>query len=81
MATQDVSKAFNAIAGTLLEAITFLMDYVQLQFDTAQLTAQTLPQVEMAERRWTSEDPGSRDSLCARGSEWRSPALLGRHGS
>jgi hypothetical protein len=42
------------------------MDYVQLQFDAARLTAYMLPQIQRAEHRWTSEDPGWRDSLCAR---------------
>ena len=66
MSSQEGSAAFNAIVGDRLEAVTFVMDYVQLQFDAAQLTAYTLPQVELAGHRWTSEDDGWRDSLCAR---------------
>jgi len=66
MPSQDMSAAFKAIVGARLEAVTFVMDYVQLQFDSAQLTAYTLPQVELGDHRWTSEDGGWRDSLCAR---------------
>ena len=61
MSAQDLSTALGTIAGEPLEAVTFVMDYVQLQFYHAQLTAYTLPQVELAGRRWTSEDPGWRD--------------------
>jgi hypothetical protein len=61
-----VPAACKAILGAKLEAVTFVMDYVQLQFDAAQLTAYTLPQVELAGHRWTSQDDGWRDSLCAR---------------
>lgn len=66
MPSQEVSAACNAIVGAKLEAVTFVMDYVQLQFDAAQLTAYTLPHVELAGHHWTSQDDGWRDSLCAR---------------
>lgn len=56
MAAQDVSKAFNAIVGTTLESVTFVMDYVQLQFGPAQLTAYTLPQVDLSGRSWTAKE-------------------------
>lgn len=65
MNSQD-DVTISGIVGATLEAVTFVTDYVQLQFDGAQLTAYTLPQVELAGGRWTSEDPGWRDSLCAR---------------
>ena len=66
MSSQDVSATFGALVGAMLGAVTFVMDYVQLQFDAAQLTAYTLPEVELAGRCWTIEDPGWRDALCAR---------------
>jgi hypothetical protein len=66
MPSQDVSAACKAIIGAKLEAVTFVTDYVQLQFDAAQLTAYTLPQVELAGHCWASQDNGWRDSLCAR---------------
>jgi hypothetical protein len=66
MSSEDVSGTFSAFVGATLVAVTFVMDYVQLQFDAAQLTAYTPPQVQTADHRWTSEDPGWRDSLCAR---------------
>ena len=66
MPSQNVLMAFNAIVGATLAAVTFVMDYVQLQFDAAQLSAYTLPRVELAGRSWTSQDEGWRTSLCAR---------------
>jgi hypothetical protein len=41
-------------------------DYVQLDFDGMLLTAYTLPEVEAGGRRWSSREPGWRDSLCQR---------------
>lgn len=66
MPSNDVSAAVNAMVGATLEAVTFVMDYVQLQFHSAQLTAYTLPQVEVSDDSWTTQDPGWRDALCAR---------------
>lgn len=66
MASQDMSAVFSTIVGATLEAVTFVADYVQLRFDRAQLTAYTLPQVERADRFWSSGDDGWRDSICAR---------------
>jgi hypothetical protein len=66
MNSQDASATFSTISGTMLEAVTFVMDYVQLHFGSARLTAYTLPQVELAGRCWKGGDDGWRDSLCAR---------------
>jgi hypothetical protein len=72
MVSHDVSATSNAVIGATLVAVTFVWDYIQLQFEAAQLTdgarltAHTLPQVELADRCWRSGDDGWRDSLCAR---------------
>ena len=66
MSSQDVSATFSVLVGATLEAVTFVMDYVQLQFHSAKLSAYTLPKVELAGRCWTIQDDGWRDSLCAR---------------
>lgn len=61
-----MSVALKASIGATLESVTFVRDYVQLQFNAAHLTAYTSPQVEAAGGRWTSQDIGWCDSLCAR---------------
>ena len=61
-----MSAAFGVLVGATLEAVTFGMDYVQLQFHAAQLSAYTLPKVELAGRCWTVQDDGWREALCAR---------------
>jgi hypothetical protein len=66
MSSQGVSATLNKTVGEALESVTFVMDYVQLQLYAAQLTAYTLPKVELGGRCWTCEDDGWRDSLCAR---------------
>jgi len=66
MAAKEASTALSAIAGTTLESVTFVMDYVQFQFGPARLTAYTFPQVGLSARCWTAKDEGWRDSLCAR---------------
>jgi hypothetical protein len=55
-----------ALFGRSLSAVTFVLDYVQFDFDGMQLTAYTLPEVEASGRRWTSQDLGWRDAPCAR---------------
>ena len=72
MAQKSVSATFDALVGTTLTAVTFIWDYVQLQFeaeqftDAARLNAYTMPKVEVAHRCWTRADDGWRDSVCAR---------------
>jgi hypothetical protein len=63
----DVQTNFlQPIVGEYLSAVTFVMDYVQLDFSGARLTALTLPTVHVGGKVWTSVDSGWRDSLCER---------------
>jgi len=72
MSSRDPSATFDAIVGATLVAITFIWDYLQLQFeseqltDAARLTAYTMPQVTQADGSWKNGDQGWRDSLCER---------------
>ncbi len=58
-------RTVEVLLGTRLGAVTFVEDYVQLQFGGVILSAYTLPEVEATGRRWTSRDAGWRDELCA----------------
>ena len=54
------------IVGESLSAVTFVMDYVQMAFNGACLTALTLPTVCFEDRVWAPNEPGWRDTLCGR---------------
>jgi hypothetical protein len=72
MSSLDRSATIDALVGSTLVAITFVLDYVQIQFESAQLTdaarlnAHTLPEVNHADLRRKNGDDGWRDSLCER---------------
>jgi hypothetical protein len=54
------------VVGEYLSAVTFVMDYVQLDFNGVCLTALTLPTVQASGRNWVAADQGWRDQLCER---------------
>jgi hypothetical protein len=66
MADNHAESAFAAIVGSRLSSVTFLMDYVQCDFDGATLTAYTLPTVSVGGRSWSRREVGWRDALCER---------------
>ena len=55
----------EGLIGEQLSAVTFLMDYVQFQFDGAVLTAFTSPAVVSGGERLQFPAMGSRDALCS----------------
>jgi hypothetical protein len=54
-----------AIEGAQLSSVTFVQDYVQLNFDGPSLTAITLPAVVIGELQVVPGARGYRDALCA----------------
>jgi hypothetical protein len=57
----------RSIIGEKLTAVTFIHDYVQLQFDSSLgLTALSTPSVYLGGSTLTLGDHGYRDALCAR---------------
>ena len=66
MSGNVAEAAFNNLVGSRLSAITFVMDYVQCDFDAAKLTAYTVPTVKADGRTWSPTDSGWRDALCGR---------------
>lgn len=65
MTTPGVEQqSLGQIVGQKLNSVTFVMDYVQLEFDDARLTAFTQPYLvpDKTILRW--DDPGYRDTLC-----------------
>jgi hypothetical protein len=66
MSDNKAEAAFNALVGSRLSAVTFVMDYVQCDFDAAKLTAYTAPTVRAEGRTWSRTDAGWRDALCGR---------------
>jgi len=60
----DSSKILKVIEGGRLVAITFVMDYVQLQFDDGLLTLFTWPTVKIGSVTFKWKDIGFRDALC-----------------
>lgn len=59
-------QPLDVLVGRQLSSVTFVMDYVQLDFDGAQLTTVTVPVVEVGGSRFTWDTPGYRDRLCER---------------
>jgi len=55
----------ESLVGESLSAVSFVMDYVQIHFDGAVITALTNPTVEFGEQQWRFPGPGSRDALCS----------------
>jgi hypothetical protein len=66
MPGQHTDNALNVLVGSRLSGVAFVMDYVQCDFDTAKLTAYTVPSVKVDERAWSRTDAGWRDALCER---------------
>lgn len=56
----------RAIERRELGAVTFVRDYVQLQFDGPVISAMTLPSVCNSGKVFDSRSPGWRDQLCGR---------------
>lgn len=56
----------RAVERRELAAVTFVRDYVQLQFDGPTITAVTLPSVCNSGKVFASGSPGWRDQLCGR---------------
>jgi hypothetical protein len=55
----------SAIEGEELSSVTFVQDYVQLDFNGPQLTLFIWPEVFRAEGSYAFGEPGYRDMLCA----------------
>ena len=55
----------RALVGEQLNAVTFVMDYVQIHFNGLVLTAYNHPVVEFRGVRTKFPSPGSRDALCS----------------
>jgi hypothetical protein len=70
------------IQGEHLSAVTFVQDYVQLQFDGPTITAITRPVVRAEGAEFEFDTPGYRDQLCSfitkivrRATVWRGDRL------
>jgi hypothetical protein len=61
-----MQNVLEELVGAQLSAVTVVMDYAQIVFDGATLTAFTCPAVEANSRTLRSTDVGYRDALCAR---------------
>lgn len=48
-----------------LSAVTFVQDYLQLDFDGKRLTVYAWPAVSLCDSRFTVDDNGYKDALCA----------------
>jgi len=59
-----LAEALEKIVGSALSSVTFVADYVQLDFDGPNLTAYTLPIVRLGSQHIEWEQPGYRDALC-----------------
>jgi hypothetical protein len=59
-----LAEAMEKIVGSALSSVTFVADYVQLDFDGPNLTAYTLPIVRLGSQHIQWEQPGYRDALC-----------------
>jgi hypothetical protein len=67
MSGNAAEAAFNnLVVGSTLSAITFVMDYVQCDFDGTNLTAYTVLTVRAEGHTWLPTDSGWRDALCGR---------------
>lgn len=64
---QDVldDRGLEAIVGEFLSSVEFVMDYVQLRFCGAMLTAYRRPHIQLGCRTYLPGDYGYRDALCS----------------
>lgn len=53
------------VIGEKLSSVTFVLNYVQVDFDGKQFTAYSWPTVGEKDRRTNFEDHGYRDALCS----------------
>jgi hypothetical protein len=60
------ANALDVLAGQELNAVVFIKDYVQLQFDDSGLTAVTNPAVTTGVNVYGFGSSGYRDALCER---------------
>jgi hypothetical protein len=58
-------RGLEAIVGEFLSSVEFVMDYVQLRFCGAALTAYRCPHVQMGYQTFLPTDLGYRDALCS----------------
>ena len=63
---QRDENPFASLMGERLSSITFVMDYVQFNFDTRTLTAIIQPVVTVGGRSFRSGEQDYRDALCER---------------
>lgn len=59
-------RGLAGVAGMFLSSVEFVMDYVQLHFNSSTLTAFTSPEVREKNRIFRPSDSGYRDALCRR---------------
>jgi hypothetical protein len=57
-------SVLECLQGRALSAVTFVQDYIQLQFDGALLSAYVWPCVQTSEKATDAGQPGYRDLLC-----------------
>lgn len=62
---KDELPDLQSVVGEQLNAVTFVMDYVQFHFNGPGLTAYNHPAVEFRGVRTQFPEPGSRDALCS----------------
>jgi hypothetical protein len=60
----DTHAIVSMIAGRSLSAVTFVMDYVQLDFHGSGFTLYVWPEVSTATSSYKYQQPGYRDALC-----------------
>ena len=61
---QTEEKSLQMLIGEQLSAVTFVQDYLQLQFDGPRLTVFPHPVVMLGEQTFHWGKPGFRDALC-----------------
>ena len=59
------SKVLDALVGQQLSAVTFVQDYLQLDFEGKRLTINIWPTVSLSRNEFHIGDVGYRDALCA----------------
>lgn len=63
---ETLNDALQVLAGERLSAVTFLKDYVQLDFDGHVISAYAVVDVRDEDGTITTDDVGFRDALCGR---------------
>ena len=61
---QTEEKSLQMLIGEQLSAVTFVQDYLQLQFDGPRLTVFSHPVVMLGDKAFHWGKPGFRDALC-----------------